>query len=73
MLILYPRGPTGQILHGSTKTTRAVRAAIQRSKASILRQPLRQFLRTLEQHRSLFKRSSIGGGNAKSEALSVLL
>lgn len=30
-----PGGATGQILHGSAKTTQAVRAAIQRSKASI--------------------------------------
>jgi hypothetical protein len=30
-----PGGATGQILHGSAKTTQAVRAALQRSQASI--------------------------------------
>jgi hypothetical protein len=34
-LIPYSGGLMGQILHGSAKTTHAVRAAIQRSKASI--------------------------------------
>ena len=35
MLIPHSGGPMGQILHGSAKTTHVVRAAIQRSKASI--------------------------------------
>ena len=37
----------GQLLHGSATTTHAIRAAIQRSKASIQSEPMAAFLAAL--------------------------